>query len=221
MKQEAVQTKEEDITFYEKVKAMEAEVTENFNKFLSPEFKESTPELGERTTLLLEAFAKYKDSIELDTDYVVDGKTLKHLKSLMTSLLEGVSKGVDETNNYINLYNLVNDNNESIVLKQAQLHYLGELFSKCSFQTIEQGLAIKETQDGLRDLFNEMFFDTKKIQMAGQTVQTIEQGWKMEGLPQEDESKPELDVETCDGGECLLEDQDPIVTDADRVIEEK
>lgn len=197
MKKDTVETKENN-DFLETVEAIKNEVRDYFSKFNSPEFKEANPELSDRIQILMEAFATYKDGIELETEYVIDGDALFNLKKIVTDLLQSVQKSVDETNNYISMYDIVTSGSDKVVFKQTQLQYVGDMFSKCSFTTIEEAREIKAVQDGLRPVFNELFFNTKKIQMAAQAAQSIEAGWKTEGLPQED---AEIDSEISASGE--------------------
>lgn len=180
----------DEITMGERLAKARTEVETYFSKFTGEDFFKKVPK-EDRVDTLLEGYSNFKKELD-SVEYRVDGDALVSLKFIFENLLSLVSKGVQETTNYITVHDTVTDSKEFLIFTQEQLQYIGELFAKCTFETVEEARDIKKCQDGLLDVFNELFINSKKLQMGAQATQTIENNYKVMDLPKEEEEEVQI-----------------------------
>lgn len=183
----------DEITMGERLAKARTEVETYFSKFTGEDFFKKVPK-EDRVDTLLEGYSDFKKELD-SVEYRVDGDALVSLKFIFENLLSVVSKGVQETTNYITVHDTVTESKEFLIFTQEQLQYIGELFAKCTFETVEEARDIKKCQDGLLDVFNELFINSKKLQMGAQATQTIENNYKVMDLPKEEEEVQINEVE--------------------------
>lgn len=157
---------------------------QHFKQFDTDEYKAENP-LDLRKEKLFAEFENVKNKIE-DKDFVIEGDALNGLQSLFKNQLQSVAKGVETTDSFISLYDILDGAKKKAVMKNKHIQFIGEIFAKVSYGSIEEARELQKVQHALKPIYNGLWVDNMEIKFAAKCVNELEQKWMTEGLPQED-----------------------------------
>ncbi len=170
------------------------EVYKHFSQFNDTKFMEENEDLGIRKEKLFGEFANVKSAIE-DRDFEIKGEALKGLKALMNGKLLEIGKGVDLTDKFISLYDLLDKAKTKATLKNNHLQFIGELFAKLEWRSIDEGREIQTIQTALKPSYNQLWIDNMEIKFAAEAVNELEAKWLKGTLPQDKEEVNIMEAE--------------------------
>lgn len=170
-------------------------INEHFSQFTTEEFEKEN-DITTRKDKLFSEFENVRLKIE-DRDFTIEGEALDGIKSLVCGTLLTVSKGVDITDKYIGLHDLLESASKKATLKNSHLQFIGELFAKLDWRSIDEGRKIQKIQHALKPSYNQLWIDNMEIKFAAEAVNQIESKWLQGDLPKEQVINE--DAETVEG----------------------
>jgi len=171
-------------------------VYEHFGQFNTDEFYAENQDLSVRKDKLFSEFENVRTKIE-DNDFVIEGEALDGLKNLVCGTLLEIGKGVDITDKYISLHDLLDGAKKKATLKNQHLQFIGELFAKLEWRGIDEGRKIQKIQHALKPSYNQLWIDNMEIKFAAEAVNELEAKWLKGELPQEEQTiNEDASVET-------------------------
>ncbi len=179
------ETKKE-LTLNEILEKRNNDLIDKFKQYNTPEFLKM--DSAERNDIVLAKFDEVKNEIE-SRIYPLVGDALKGVRNLTFNYFNQFHKPVTDLDKFMSLCTVLSkiDDDSQLNLTKEQVQYIGDMWTKITFTTVESGLELEKIKSDMENLFHPLLLDEMELKYLGGVVENLRASWLMVGTDKEEE----------------------------------